>query len=97
MHVLPCPTSLLLVHVHKLCSLHTRFAEGNLWTAGRADNAVPVLHSLDINLKVDLAHSQYDCLTQFHKSHHGLQNTCLPAFTVDVGLERWISLSEPVE
>ena len=50
------------------------FTECNLQTLGGVGNAILALHSLDVNLKVEFAHSQYDCLTQYHhKCHLALQ------------------------
>jgi hypothetical protein len=67
MRVLPRATCSLLVHVRKLCSLRNHFAECDLRTPRRAGDAVLALHSLDINVEVELAYSQYDCLTKFRK------------------------------
>jgi hypothetical protein len=71
--VLPRATCLLLVSVRKLRSLHNHLAERDLRTPRRAGNAVLALHSLDLNHKVELAHSRYDCLTQFRKCEHALR------------------------
>ena len=68
-------------------------------TCGRAGNAVLALHSLDVNLKVELAHSHYDCLMRYRKCHHALRmrNMYLLAFAVDVDPERQVFLLEPVQ
>jgi hypothetical protein len=97
--VLPRATCLLLVRVHQLRSLRNRFAECDLRTAGHAGNAVLALHSLNVNLKVELAHSRYDCLTQYRKCHLALRmrNTYLLAFAVDVDPENRVFFLEPVE
>ena len=61
------------VRVRKLRSFGNRSAECNLRTAGRAGNATLALHSLDVNLAVELAHSRDDCLKKFRKYHHALR------------------------
>ena len=49
---------------------HNSFTECDLWTPGRAGNAILALHSLNVNIKVEFTHSQYDSLTQYHHRCH---------------------------
>ncbi len=80
--ILTGTASLLLVGEVEVCPLGNCLSVGNLGLANLDLCLVLSLHSLDVNIKMKLAHTLDDCLT---------------GFRIDIGLEGRIFLGEAVE